>query len=112
MCKRKAQQLHYSKLFCDCKADLKATWKPIRGVTCSRKLQCDKLPEFFRHQGNIVTSSQDIANNFNQYFSQVGPKLAAKIPRSNKNFTHFLGAPNEEEFKLTEMSESRILNFF
>ena len=47
MCKRKAQQLHYGKLFSDCKTDLKTTWKLIREVTCSRKLQRDKLPEFF-----------------------------------------------------------------
>ena len=106
MCKRKAQQLHYGKLFSDCKTDLKTTWKLIREVTCSRKLQRDKLPEFFRQEGNIFTSPQDIANNFNQYFSQVGPNLAAKIPKSNKKFTDILGAPNEEEFKFTEISEN------
>ena len=80
MCKRKAQQNHYSKLFLESKEDLKSTWKLIREVTCSRKVQRDSLPEYFRYQGNIVTSPQDIANNFNKYFSEVGPNLAPKIP--------------------------------
>ena len=105
MCKRKAQQMYYNKTFSECKADLKATWQLIREVTCSKKVQRDKLPEYFRYQGNILTSPQEIANNFNQYFSDVGPSLAAKIPSSNRKFTDFLGTPNKEEFKFTEMSE-------
>ena len=111
MCKRKAQQMQYNKTFSECKADLKATWQLIREVTCSKKVQRDKLPEYFRYQGNILTSPQEIANNFNQYFSEVGPSLAAKIPSSNRKFTDFLGTPNKEGFKFTEMSEFRILNF-
>ena len=59
----------------------------------------------------MVMKTIDIANNFYKYFSEVGPNLAAKIQSSNKSFKDFLGAPNTEEFKFTEMSEIRILNF-
>ena len=36
---------------------------------------------------NIITDSNEIANNFNDYFVNVGPKLADKIPPSNMNFS-------------------------
>ena len=111
MCKRKAQQLYYDNLFTECKNDLKSTWKLIREVTCSRKLQKDTLPEYFRFCGDIVRSPQDVANNFNQYFTEVGPKLASSIPTTEKNFTDFLGTSNNQQFKFSEMSETRILNF-
>jgi hypothetical protein len=103
--------MYYTKMFSECKNDLKTTWKLIREVTCSRKMQSDKLPEYFRHEGGVIKSPNEIANQFNKYFSEVGPNLAAKIPSSSKDFTEFLGAPNEQEFKFTEMSEMRILNF-
>ena len=97
--------MYYSNLFSECKTDLKATWKLVREVTCSGKQQSESLPEYFRHEGNILRSPQDIANSFNKYFSEVRPNLATKIPSSTKTFADFLGAPNEQEFKFTEMSE-------
>ena len=111
MCRHRSQQLYYSKRFTDCKDDLKTTWKLIREVSCSRKVQKDNLPDYFRWKGNIIRGPQEIANNFNRYFTEVGPDLASKIPDSKKHFSNFLGTPNKQDFKFSEMSEIRILNF-
>ena len=54
-------------------------------------------------RSGVIKSPNEIANQFNKYFSEVGPNLAEKIPNSSKHFTGFLGAPNEQEFKFTEM---------
>ena len=99
MCRKKSQQVYYDNMFTECKNDLKSPWKLIQEVTCSRKMQKDTLPEYFCYCGNIVRSPQDIANNFNKYFIEVGPKLVGKILKTKNNLTDFLGAPNIEHFK-------------
>ena len=80
----------------------------MRDVSCSKKRQKDSLPEYFRYRNNILRSPQEIANNFNKYFTEIGPDLAQKIPSSRKHFSDFLGAPNTEDFQFSEMSELRI----
>jgi hypothetical protein len=49
------------------------------------------------HNGQTVTDSTDIANSFNDYFSNIGSKLANSItPRNtNKSFHDYLGDPNQ-----------------
>ena len=46
-----------------------------------------------------------------KYFTEIGPDLARKVPTSNKHFSDYLGAPNDEEFHFSEMSELRIMTF-
>ena len=110
-CRRKAQSNYYFEQFTDCKNNLKETWKLVRDVSCSKKRQKDSLPEYFRYKNDILRSPQEIASNFNKYFTEIGPDLAQKIPSSRKHFSDFLGAPNTEDFQFSEMSELRIMNF-
>ena len=45
-----------------------------------------------------------IAENFNKFFSEIGPKLASKIPHSLISFEHFLHGdnPSLEEKPITD----------
>ena len=104
-CRRKAQALYYNEMFSECKNNLKTTWKLVREVSCTKKTNKDSLPDYFCFQSNILRNPQEIANNFNKYFTEIGPNLASKIPSSNKHFSEFLGAPLEQEFKFSELSE-------
>jgi hypothetical protein len=110
-CKRLAKNFHYNKLFKEYKNDLKTTWKLVREVSCSNKADKSSLPDYFRYKDNILKNPQEIANSFNEYFTEIGPKLASEIPTSKSHFSEFLGAPQSQEFKFCEMSEIRILNF-
>jgi hypothetical protein len=103
-----AKKLHFSKCFTACKDDLRQTWSLIREVTSSNKNQKDTLPDWFRVNNKIITDSQDIANQFNQYFAEVGPKLAEKIPESSVPFTSFLGEPSDTHFQFSTVSELKI----
>ena len=110
-CRKKAKKNHYNEMFDACKRDLKLTWKLVREVSCTRKGQARQLPEYFRYQGNTIRSPQEIANNFNQFFTEIGPQLADKIPKSKKHLKDFLSTPSPLDFQFTELSEQRILNF-
>ena len=37
-------------------------------------------------EGNTLNNPKDIAEGFNNYFSNIGPDLASQIPTSNCNF--------------------------
>ena len=39
----------------------------------------------FRQGNNIIESPTETANNFNNFFINVGPSLVSKIPNSHKN---------------------------
>ena len=51
-----------------------------------------------------------IANGFNDYFADIGSKLAAKIPPSNKKFTDFMGEPRSSTFNFTRITKEDILS--
>ena len=48
-----------------------------------------QLPEFFKLDGKIITDKTDIANQFNTFFTHIGPSLASKITTDgNKTYRH------------------------
>ena len=40
--------------------------------------------------GQTVTGNENIANEFNRYFCEIGPKLAEKIPTNNVDYLQYI----------------------
>ena len=85
--------------FASAKNDLKETWKLINEVINKRKCR-PPFPSFFRSDGSVITDPAEIANGFCNYFTNVGPKLAAKIPPVNTSFRSFLNGQTHESLAL------------
>ena len=47
--------------------------------------------KFQDESGNIITNSQDISNQFNDFFVNGGPKFASDIQNTGKNYSDYLG---------------------
>ena len=63
-------------------------WKTINDIVRYKRNQINNLPTFFVNDDNSVLKDPiDISNCFNNYFSYIGPKLAAKIPPTNISAT-------------------------
>ena len=61
--------------------------------------------------GKIVDESADIANNFNNFFVNVGPETEKTVPRvPNQSPTQFLKNRNQFEFIVAHISEEDIIN--
>ena len=61
---------------------MKETWKILNNVLVRNKQI--QLPDFFKDSdGNKITDSKKNANNFNEFFTNVGTKLANKISSSD-----------------------------
>ena len=59
------------------------------------------IPSYFSDNGNIIQSNYNIAQGFNIFFCEIGPKLVEKVPNSTNSYIDYLGNEIEENFKNT-----------
>ena len=60
--------------------------------------------------GKILTEKKDIANKFNNFFTNIGPSLASKIPATgNKTYKAFLNTPCTHNFTFSAINESDVI---
>ena len=83
-----AERSHYETLFNENKSNLKKSWRILKQVINKKKdtSSCSK----FQVNQEITTDKTKIANGFNQYFINIGPTLADKIPQDNKCPTTYM----------------------
>ena len=105
--KRLAKKLYYKSKFEESQGNIRQTWKLINEITNKNKPSSD-LPDNFMKDGNIITDPIEIANNFNEYFVNVGPKLAAKISPNSVNFSSYLPASNQDSIFLDPITEDEV----
>jgi len=101
---RSAKRLHFHKCFQNCKSDIKKTWQTINGIINQQKNSNDYPKEFLI--GNSFSSDYNkIANEFNKYFTEIGPKLASQIkPPENKSYKDFLKSPTQNTFSFSAIN--------
>ena len=106
--RRAAKKLYYDKQFKIFTRNAKKTWSVIREIIGSKK-EKDQIPDFFKDNGQIIRDYLEIANGFNCFFSQVGPKLASEIELSDIPFDSYLSDTNPVNFEFSKISETDIL---
>ena len=89
-CIRERKRMYYRQCFEKFKNDMKQTWTIIKTVM-NKKNNTSPFPEFFIVDNLKITDSNEIAEHFNRFFTNIGPELAAKIDMPpNKSYTHYL----------------------
>ena len=81
--------MHYSNLILKYKDNIKKTWQVIKEALGKEK-SSQSLPKTVLVNELSVTQSTSIAENFNKFFTEIGPKLAKNIKKSSQNFAHYL----------------------
>ena len=70
----------------------------------------DKFPTVFLVDNKMCSDKDLIANKFNEYFTQIGPRLAGNIDVTNKrSYETYLGNPCEVEFIFTRTTPEEIV---
>ena len=84
----KAKKQYYFNLFKKCKNDPKKNWKEINSLMKKNKNAKANLPKVmsFERGGKASTDPKSILNKLISTFVSKGPKLAAKLPKSNLSF--------------------------
>ena len=75
---RLSQKNYLSKRFTQEKNNIKGTWKLINSLLNKRKQKSN--PTFFVKDEIKITSSKDIADAFNNFFVDIGNRLAGELP--------------------------------
>ena len=87
---RYAKIHYYSNQFEKSKSDMRRTWNTINMVLnkCKNKKE---FPKYFISQSKKFDNPADIANLFNDFFTNIGPKLSSNIvSQSNKTVSTYL----------------------
>ena len=77
-CIRTAKKDFYYNEFSKYKNDIRKTWDTLKKVINKKTFKPD-FPSNFLHDGVEITGSKNIADKFNEYFTEIGPKLARSI---------------------------------
>ena len=81
---------YYDKLFEQYKSDIKKTWQTISDIICKSNTKRKTLDKIIV-DSKVITDKGEICNKFNDFFANIGPKLATQIkPISNKTYDTFL----------------------
>ena len=91
---RNAKTNYYSSKIFNQKYSPKKAWRSINNLLGKRNKN-SKINELIL-EGNTLNNPKDIAEGFNNYFSNIGPDLASQIPTSNCNFYTYVKKATSE----------------
>ena len=100
--KAKAKEKYYNQYFQLYKENLKETWKLI-GTIIKRKVkvQSNYSSRIIRNN-KVYTNELDIANQFNQHFTTIGPTLASAIHPTCDDPTKYIQKAYQKLFYRTQ----------
>ena len=88
--KKWSKKLHFSKLILKYKNNIRKTWQVIKEATGKEKYKQQILPKKILVDKISITETESIAESFNKYFTQIGPKLAKDIGTSTQSFNDYI----------------------
>ena len=87
--KRAAKRIYYRNLFNEYKYDARKTWKTIKTII-GRTNDKSSITQSFTINDNTVSDPNTIADNFCEYFTNIGPQFANNIPTPIHNAKYYL----------------------
>ena len=107
--KRKAKETYYNRIFKEYETDIKKTWSLVNSMI-GRSHNKQSIPDMFMHNNKPVQGSQNIAEGFCDFFTNIGKNLASKIPKSRKKYLNYMKTPNNRNnIYLRPTNENEIL---
>ena len=104
---KKAEYNYYAEKFTSYKSDIKQTWNLIKRTI--NKNNTNDIAGAFNINNTMVTDKNEIANKFNEYFVNIGPSLAAKIPDTSASYKTYLPGNYINSFGLFPSTPGEII---
>ena len=106
---REAKIQYYNKLFTKYKGDIKKTWQTISDIIFKSNGKRKTLEKIIV-DSRVIKDIEEICNKFNDFFANIGPKLANQIkPISNKTYDTFLKKRVLTSFSFSLVSKTNVL---
>ena len=100
--------MYYSNEMNKNKDDINSVWKLINDLI-GKNNKTDNT-ESYSHNNEQITNPKEISNTFNEYFTNIDPKLAENIKTRNGHYSNYLPAPSEKTLFFKPTSIHEILN--
>ena len=94
--KRKSKKRFYSEKLIKFQGDAKKTWCIMKELIGKVKIKKSSLPFKIVIDKTDILGEKNIANEFNNFFTDIGLKLAKKIPESSQPFESYMKKVNSE----------------
>ena len=101
--KQKSKQMHYSSLISKYQNNAKKTWQVMKEITGKIKDKSNNLPKMIKTDKGVIYDDKEIAEEFNEFFTNVGQRLAANIPDVATTFEDYL-TESENQIEHNELS--------
>ena len=81
-----AKTHYYKYQFEKYKNDIRKTWSTIKHIL-NKNSKSTSFPSYFLLNDEKITNENEIAENFNKFFTEIGPNLSKKITiNSSKSY--------------------------
>ena len=105
---KKSKKDYYDGRFNTFKNDMRKTWQTINNII-GKGNKSSTQSKLLNKEGHYITDPQSIANEFNDYFVNIGPKLASTISNSSKtSYCDYLHDPLKKTCTISETITLRI----
>ena len=88
--KKKSKKNYYTRRLENYQNDIKKSWDVIKEIIVGAKSTKGSFPRRMIIDGQEIFDQGKIANCFNKFFVDIGPKLASMIPESQAKFDQYL----------------------
>ena len=78
--KKDSKKKYFQKKFSFYKNDIKNTWKTLKDAIGKTKINENRLPKKIALENKEITYQKTVAEKVNEFYVNVGPNLASKIP--------------------------------
>ena len=106
---RRCEKQYFTELLEINKGNMKETWKILNGLI-NKKSKGKQISTEFNGDESKITGDKTIANGFNNFFVNIGPSLAKRIPKCKDSlFMQFLPDKIEDTMFLQPVTEEEIM---
>ena len=92
------KEAYYKNYFQESRKNSRALWSGINEIIYSKKSSKTIPPSSISVEGKTISDPQNIAENFNNFFTSIGKNIQKKIFPTKKHFSNFLKDPITDTF--------------
>ena len=94
--RKKSKQNYYSNLLEKHKDNAKQRWQILKEITEKVQKKNQSLPTTLETENRIISDKNAIAEEFNTFFTNIGPNLANKIPQISKTLDQYFSPADSQ----------------
>ena len=107
---KKAHRNYYNNKLNEYMSNPKKYWNIIKELI--GRNPATAYPDYFVSEDKVICQLNEIATKFNNFFIDIGPKLADNIPQSNISFEENLTNPNLNSIYINPCDQDEVFNLF